>query len=226
MQTKRALVLCFAAFPFLSLSVLAGGREFGRVPRPLTAMESLAEDAYDHALAGQPDRVGTDARGVDGKWRLFRAQAARDGARSADLAEIDTAVADLLHRATGGSAEQVGLARAANRISGVMDELFGLYRPPVPPALNELDFLGREVVLNAMEAKFHEAADDVMSIRSTWLTMKDAVLAAGGRTDADSFEASLAAIDQAIAAENGVQLIARANANLELVDRLEKLFSR
>jgi len=195
----------------------------GTIPTKLSDIEGTAEDAFDQALLGKLDLVTTDANTIDTNWLAFRAQAATDGAAAADLTAMDQAIAGLQAALTAGG-DNVVVARAANAISGPMDELFALYDPAVPPALLALDYLGREVVLDAKQADWTGASAHVATIESTFAGLKASVVDAGGQTNVDDYAASVAALKADITAKDAGAIEAEANVGLELVDAMEGLF--
>ncbi|MCA9552913.1 MAG: hypothetical protein KC933_22955, partial [Myxococcales bacterium] len=145
----------------LLLTCLAGcssqSPALSTVPSGLKDIESVAEDAYDKALAGDHAAVSADADSIDTAWNTFKTQAMTDGATAGLVASVDAAVSALKTVVTS-TAGDLALARSANGVSAPMSGLFALYEDPVPPAVLELDYLGREVVLDARELRFGDAS--------------------------------------------------------------------
>ena len=195
----------------------------GETPNQLDAMESLAEDAFDMALGENYAGVSAAAREIDTRWKAFRTQAARDGVNESDLRNMDEAVSDL-RRAAANPAEPLSLARAANSVSGEMEILFEVYDPPVPPAILQLDFLGREIALDGMEKNFASASADVDTMVLTWRRLRQTVLDAGGAQAAADYDESITRLQTALLARDANALVEEANDNLELVDALENVF--
>ncbi|MEQ9321532.1 MAG: hypothetical protein RIF41_20370 [Polyangiaceae bacterium] len=192
------------------------------VPTDLKDIEGLAEDAYDKALAGDTAAVSADADTIASGWQAFRAQAESDGASGDVLDAMDAATAGLTAAVGDGSSD---LARAANAISAPMDELFGLYQDPVPPAVLALDYLGREVALDARDGTFDRASDDVTAIETTYGALRSELIDNGGDQEASDYDASVSKLQADIAAANATQLEADANEGLEIVDAMEAVFA-
>ena len=193
------------------------------IPAPLDAIEGLAEDCFDQALASNNSQFAHSAHTLDSKWRGFRAQAVRDGAAAQNVSDLDAAVAALNNIATHVGTS-VAMARAANAVSAPMDNFFALYSPVVPPTLMELDYLGRQLVLDGMEGDFALAGSHLANLQNRWQSVKGTVVAAGGTNQAASYEISLARLQDLIAGRADASLIQEANAGLDLVDLMESLF--
>jgi hypothetical protein len=195
----------------------------GAVPAALSSIEGTAEDSYDKALAGDLAAVATDAASIDAAWQGFRAQAGADGATSTMLAATDAAVATMVTAAAGS--DGMAAARAANGVSAAMPDLFALYQPAVPPALLALDYLGRELVLDAREADFGGAVAHLADLQATWQSARSLIVDAGGAAAAASYDQSVASLQADIDAASGATLEIEAQTGLDLVDTMEQLFA-
>lgn len=193
------------------------------VPGALDAIESWAEDAFDSAIAGDMATVRTQADALSAKWAAFRDQAVKDGAAQETIAAVGTAI-DNLKSVAAGTPDAVSLARAANAISAPMEGLYAIYDPAVPAGVLTLDYLGREVLLDAMAGDFAGATAHVNSFESSWAALRDRVVEANGAAVADGVDASIAAEGAAITAASAAGLEAAANDQLEQVDAVEKVF--
>ncbi len=120
--------------------------------------------------------------------------------------------------------DPVSLARATNAISGVMADFCAIYEPTVPAPILELDYLGRELVLDGMSSDFTSANKDLDALVKTWQGLLEKVLNAGGKKAADDYEASLTQLDYVISAQDANAVVAAAKTNLDLVDELENVF--
>ena len=221
-------LLLVAGFVGLASSLLAGcvrsGGPATSVPSALTAIEDTAEDAYDQSLASNAPGVEADANELNDAWQSFRPRAQTDGASTNVLDTMDRSITELRSVASNPPGD-VELARAANAVSAPMDELFALYEPPVPPAVLELDYLGREVVLDARESDFDGSTTHVNSIEVTFGSIRDELIADGGQQEAADFASSITAMRADIEAGDAGQLETDANVELELVDVMEGVFT-
>lgn len=194
------------------------------LPRALDTIESAAEDAYDQALASRFSEVSDSAAVLAREWSGFRRQAVADGASPTDVDELDSSIARLQKIATTGRS-RVEVARAANAVSAPMPDLFALYRTEVPAPVLALDYLGREVALDALESDFTAATRDLDSLEQTFDPLRPELLDAGGAQVAESYRAALAEQRRAVASADAKGLRASANRGLELVDSMERVFA-
>lgn len=214
---------------FLLLPLLGActGSADSAIPAALADIEGTAEDAYDKALVSDYAAVSDDASALDSGWAAFRDQAATDGAADADITAMDDAIASL----NAAVADQANLtdfelARAANTISGPMDELFALYNDPVPASVLALDYGGREVSLDAMEVDMDAALTDIGTLETVWAGVKQDVLDAGGDAEAADYDTSLATQTDAANSADDAGLLTESNNGLEIVDALEGVFAK
>lgn len=217
--TARAVVVCLGA-----VLVVGCASEGSTVPRALSELESTAEDAFDLAIGGDVAGVQARAAALAAAWDGYRSRAARDGVPAAAMAALDAAVAGLGAVAateTSGPA----LARAANAVSEPMPAFFEVYDPPVPSGVLALDYLGREVWLDALGGDFAAAGADVDRVESQWAALRAGVVAAGGEAEAAAYDGSVTAERGAIAGADAAALESAAVDQLELVDGIESVFA-
>jgi hypothetical protein len=201
------------------------GEEGGRsVPAELSAIESTAEDSFDSALGGDVASVRTQAKHLAASWKKFRPQAEHDGVTQDDLTAMDAAVDELVTTAAGNP-DPIQLARVTNRVSGRMASLYDVYDPAIPADVLELDYLGREVQVDAMDAAFDQAAKDVGRLATTWKALRGKVVEAGGKREATDFDQSISAERSALSDMDDSALEGAAKTQLDRVDDLERVFS-
>lgn len=220
--TTRALALLLLT-TFADSGCGGGQTSPGTVPAPLADIEGTAEDAYDKALVSDFAAVAAGAASIDGAWRSFRAEAGSAGAAAEVVSQMDEAVSGLVS-ASATPTDAAVLARAANAISAPMDELFALYETAVPPAVLALDYLGREVVLDARQGTLADATRHIDAIEDTYGTVRPGLLAGGGERPAAEYEASIDAMRADVSTEDAAALETDANVGLELVDAMEGVF--
>jgi hypothetical protein len=190
------------------------------IPQAAMDFEAQAEGAYDAALKGDVAGVRTAASSLRDLWKRLRKTLARDGLRNAVIRELDASVAQLSSLSAAGT-DRIQLARAANAVSGPMDDVFDLYHPRVPGALLSLDFLGRELVLDCRESSVHLATVHLRELKADWTGLRPKALKAGGSKEATRLDATVSAAADALSARNWAELERHAQAELEIVDALE-----
>jgi hypothetical protein len=190
------------------------------VPRAALDFEAQAEGAYDAALKGDFAGVQTAASSLRDLWKRLRKTLMRDGLRNAIVRDLDASV-EHLWSLSAASADRIQLARAANAVSGPMNDVFDLYRPRVPSALLSLDFLGREIVLDCRESSDHLATVHLKELKAEWTRLRPRALKAGGTAEATKLDATLSAATGALSSRDWANLERHAQAELEIVDALE-----
>lgn len=194
-------------------------------PADLTMIESLAEDAFDSALAADGAALQGQASQIAAVWIEYQPVAEADGVPVESLQSLDTAIAMLSAVADSSDATVVTRGRAANAVSEPMDEAFAVYGPSVPTSVLELDFLGREVMLDGMEVDFLRGAGHVDSIETTWAGLRPEVVSAGGDAVATDFDGCVANLRTAVVVSDGTAMQTAAVVELELVDGVEEVFA-
>jgi hypothetical protein len=228
MQRRNFLFTTVQAMAFVVLIPMATGCQnetvVDPVPAVLRTLETSGEGAVDHALNNQIATVRADAVLVRDSWRAFRPRAVQDGATMETLTQMDTAVQEL--EASAAMMPEVNaLARKANAIGAPMEALFARYVPPVPSSLLTLDYLGREVQLDARDRDFARAGRDLQSIVASWTSGRGLALSRGGTTQVMSVDASIQGIRAGLAASDGAAVEREALRLLEAVDLVEQVFT-
>jgi hypothetical protein len=191
------------------------------IPQAVLDFESLAEDAYDTALSGDVAALQKAAAALSDHWKKLRKRVVHDGLKDASARALDKSVARL-SELSGTSADSIELARAANAVSDTMDDVFALYHPKVPPEILSLDFLGREIVLDCKTTDGSAAASDLKTLEKEWAGLRPKVIKAGGSKDATELDDALRASRRALSGADWAELQKQAEAELELVDSMEK----
>jgi hypothetical protein len=206
--------------PWIALTLV--GCTGGTVPSDLSAVEGAAEDGYDQALAGDREAFGTQATLIAHAWDSLRSVVEADGAPEQTLTLMDSSVASLATAATDAEGATVR-ARAANAVSGCMDDLFTLYNPQVPSELLELDYRGHEIILDALDVTLVGAITDVQVMDDFWGTLRGRVV----RKDRDVAEAFDQSLEDLRSARDSLDVQATQDAageTLDQIDVLEGLF--
>ena len=106
-----------------------------------------------------------------------------------------------------------------------MPGLYGRFQNPVPTAILALDYLDREAEFRSLAHQPELVAPTVRQLSRTWVLVRPKVVAAGGEREAAAYQAHVAAMQELSPAAAG-KVQAEAARGLELVDRLEHVFSR
>jgi hypothetical protein len=196
------------------------------VPVELANVEGAAEGAVEAAISNDVPGLQMQMQLIMQGWTAYRPSAVTAGAAASLLTRLDNAIAAMQTSIQAADKTPLSMGRASNAVTQPMAELFEIYHPAIPGNVITLDYLGRELRLDALAGDFTRAKTDLDSckarfeeIRADLLKTPDASLAA--RMDSD-----LAAIAAAQAAKNAANLTAAALLELETVDKLESAFTR
>lgn len=196
------------------------------VPESLNAIESMAEDMYDIALAGSLSKFKDYAARLQADWTSFKEQETTVLSQDEDtVAGVDAAVSGLKAMASAGS-DDLRLARGANAVSAYMFKLFSLYGNAVPPDVMSLDYLGREIVLDGMESDFASAMADYEALAAAWKRLRPRVAGKGAEETAKAYDQTLEGILKGIAAKDTAKIISEADTGMDIVDKIEVVFEK
>jgi hypothetical protein len=215
MHTKHLLVLG---------ALLAGcgarpnrAEHVGGKPSALVDLEVTSEHAYDRAVAGDSAAVRAASTRVLDDWTQVRQDANGRGADDDVLDEVDQAVLAFADAARD-STDPVTLGRAANRITGSLDELYAAFDPALRSDVMELDYLGRELALDGMASDLRHAATHVSLLDDRWMELRPLL---GDSKSAAELAIAVRATDAAVDAKDGALLRSRADALVQRVYELE-----
>ena len=202
----------------------AGETPVDPIPADLASVESAAESGFDAALAGDRTAVADAVNTAASHWSSYRGHGASDGVAADVLAAVDTAVANV-NLLSAANATGPQLARAFDAISAPMARIYGVYKPPVPATLLDLDYLGRELIVDARVADLALATLDLDRLVARWAPFRSSVVAVGGDGQATAMDTTLANARRAIGARDVVALEVAGVAETDVVDMIEKLFA-
>ncbi len=195
------------------------------IPPELAAVETAAETGFDAALKSDQTLMVTAAAAAASQWAVYAQRALQDGvpADALDAAAVAIAAAKTLLNTP--SPAPLAVARAFNRISAPMSRIYDVYKPPVPAALLDLDYLGRELLLEARAADMPRATASLDTLAARWATIRANVVTVGGSAQATQMDGTLTRARSAIAANDAAALELAAVAQAEAVDLIEQLFA-
>jgi hypothetical protein len=209
----------------LAIALLAACKdEASTVPSDLAKLESAAEDTFDSVLVNDFAKARTQAAPMSDAWASYRPRGERDRVPPAALQAISAAI-DALPTVLATSGSIVDAARAANAVSAPMSQLFATYKPQVPATVLDLDYLGREVLVDALASDYTRAKTHVEQITVIWSTLRPTVIERGGMAAAADFDATVGSARSAIDGSRSADLEAAARLQLEVVDAIEDVFA-
>jgi hypothetical protein len=194
------------------------------VPASLRTAESASEDIIDLAL--QHDRAGVVARAkvltavADGPAATALR---RSGAPAAEIVEFQRRAAAVARVAA--DAPLLDVALASNAAFELVPAFFARYDDPVPATVLKLDYLDFAAKLRSLQGDGRALAAAVSSLERTWGLMRTHVVAAGGEKVAPLFDAHVAAMRALVANRQPARTQKEAQHGLDLVDRVESVYS-
>ena len=185
------------------------------IPAALSTLEHVAE-AIDDAVVSQD-------------WTKVRVLV-RSGERALAELSISSVLVgrDAIRALADAKSEShlrasLATRRAANRLAAAVVGMYEPLHPTVPTSVMRLDVLLREVALAAVAGNLPDARNAFGRAKAVWASISTGPPLAGSRA-ARTFSQQLAALEHSIAAGLAQAVERRANAALEGVDAIEKVF--
>jgi hypothetical protein len=191
--------------------------DVGGKPAALVDLEVTSEHAYDRAMAGDTAGMAAASTRLLDDWTKVREAANGHGTEDDILDETDAAVLAFADTART-STDPLTLARAANRITGSLDELYAAFDPALRSDVMELDYLGRELALDGLASDLRHAATHVSLLDDRWMELRPLL---GESKPAADLAIAVRATDEAVDAKDGAILRSRAEALVQRVYDLE-----
>lgn len=194
------------------------------IPPQLATVETAAETGFDAALVADRAKIASAADQASSNWADYSKRAAADGVPANAIASTTTAIAALA-ALVASNAPTLAIARAFNAVSAPMARIYAVYKPPVPENLLDMDYLGRELRLDARAPDLPRATANLDALTSQWTAFRSRVTGVGGAAQAAQVDASLTQARAAITAGDVAALDRAAVAEAEAVDAVEALFA-
>ena len=212
---------------FVVLLAACGGEKAAvdPIPTELAAVETAAETGFDAALKSDQVQTAAAAKLAASSWAAYLKRASADGVPAAALDAVSAAIT-AANSLSALNPSALAMARAFNGISAPMARIYAVYKPPVPAALLDMDYLGREIRLDSRAVDLPHAATNLDALAAQWSAFRASVTAAGGAAQAAQMDGTLAQARKAITANDAAALELAAVAQAEAVDAVETLFAQ
>ncbi len=194
------------------------------VPSDLLDIESGAEDTFESVLKDDASAVDAGLVKIQDGFAAYRGHAVGDGAPQAIVDRLELVISELAD-ARAEAQTGLALARITNKVSAPIPRLFAGYTDPVPPTVLVLDYVGRELMLDAKQRTSSQATADLERAVKTWDTLRPIVVAKGGAPAAAKLDTTLADLRAALDAGDFTALEAAAVTELDDVDTIEGVFA-
>jgi hypothetical protein len=114
--------------------------------------------------------------------------------------------------------------KQANQISKYIPDIYDYYTVSLPTDIGRLDYLGREIILNAENSDWSSAGTNYDTASSLWRGLKSQLKSAYSK-DSDNFQSNMDSLKIAINNNDSSLTTDQANILLENVDVLENDFT-
>jgi hypothetical protein len=227
MLAAGALVLgCASWLPACGGDSRDSGRTVskGPIPASLRTAESASEDIIDLALQHKRDGVVARAKVLKAVADGPAARALHtSGAPAADIVEFQRRAAVVSRVAT--HAPFINLALASNAAFELVPAFFERYDSPVPGTVIRLDYLNFAAKLQSLKGDRRALGAAVRSLEGTWGRLRPHVVAARGARVAAAFDKHVRAMRALGANREPAKTQREAQHGLDLVDKLEHVYS-
>lgn len=191
------------------------------VPKPLTRAETAAEDVIGFLEKGQPAKSKAEA----GILRKLAHGPAADALRRAGVSHRQIAAfqkrADRTAQLSLGGASALRVSQAANSVSQLMPAFYARYQDPVPATVLKLDYLDRQVQLDAQAGNRAKLKRTVRQLEVTWQQLRPQLVAAGGQKVAQAYDQHVTALQRG---GTTTTIQKQAVNGLDIVDKMEGVF--
>jgi hypothetical protein len=185
------------------------------IPAALSTLEHVAEAIDDAVVSNDWTKVRVLVRNGEralAELSISSVPVGRDAIRALADAKSDSRL-----RAS------LATRRAANRLAAAVVGMYEPLHPTVPTSVMRLDVLLREVALAAVAGNLADARNVFGRAEAVWASISTGPPLAGSRA-AHTFSRQLAALEHSIATGLAQAVERSANAALEGVDAIEKVF--
>jgi hypothetical protein len=196
----------------------------GPIPPSLRTAESASEDIIDLALQDKRGAVVARAKVLKAVADGPAARALRrSGAPAREIVEFQRRAAVVSQVA--GDAPLLDVALASNATFELVPAFFARYENPVPATVTRLDYLDFAAKLQSLKGDRRALAAAVRSLERTWRRLRPQLVAAGGERVAPAFDKHVDAMRALAANHQPPRTQREAQHGLDLVDRLEHVYS-
>jgi hypothetical protein len=191
------------------------------VPASVVRAETAAEDVIGFLEKGQPSKSKMEARILGRLAHGGAADALRQSGVSGGKIAAFQRRADRTARLSLRGAADMRVSQAANSVSRLMPAFYSRYHDPVPSAVLKLDYLDRQVQLDAQSGNRARLRQTVGRLEATWQQLRPKLVRAGGAAVARSYDGHVAALKRNASAASVKK---EAVHGLDLVDQMESVF--
>lgn len=191
-------------------------------PSQLDSLESDSEDIIDDITKINWTSAKSKSADIKAKFSELSPILTKDSVSTDIISGMESTIAKLENAV---DAKQSYEARVqANQISNYIPDVADYYTTTIPTNIGRLDYLGREILLDAENSDWTSAASNCQTASSLWNGLK-AQMSSSYKTDIDTFQSNLDNLKSAIDKKDSAETAKQADALLENIDTLEKDFT-
>jgi len=138
------------------------------------------------------------------------------------VSQLDAALAAL--KEASAARDSARTIQAANDVNAAAVEMYAFYNPTIPPEINTLEVLERQIIKACADGDLDGASDTLGTVRGTWVRARPIVSARVGDQVVVAFDQYIVDQQVAVAAGNGTELSARAKKALAMLDEMSRLY--
>ncbi len=226
MQTKLINVKLNISFLILSLAcfVLFYSNQIKaqQLPTAIYNTGEAAEDLVDFAQAGNWKEIKIKINTIDDLYKAYRSEVLSNKL-SSQLLDFYSMYIEQLNSSLK-SKNSKDIAFAANQITGIGVDFSSHFKQKIPAEIGRLDYLGRELLLEAHDNNLTAIDRRLGDVDYTWQSIKPDILAHHGVKQAAVFEKLVSEIKSLKNKPVSSEYNKFVNKYSDHIDKLEKLF--
>ena len=192
------------------------------MPKAIYSTGEAAEDLVDYAQAANWGKIKLKIGEINNFYNSYRSEVIHNKL-SLQLLDFYSHYVEVLNKNL--SLKQADrIAFSANQITGIGVDFENHFSHKIPPAVSRLDYLGREILLEAKANNSIAVNRRLGDIDEIWTVLKPVVVAKHGVKQAAEFERLVSKIKSLKGKLNSVEFRQTVNKYSDQIDKLEKLF--
>lgn len=192
------------------------------LPKAIYSTGEAAEDLVDYAQSANWGKIKLKIDEINNLYNSYRSEVIHNKL-SLQLLDFYSHYVEQLNKDI--SLKQTDrIAFAANQITGIGVDFENHFNHKISPEVSRLDYLGRELLLEAKDNNSVAVNRRLGDIDETWAGLKPVIISKHGNKQAAEFERLVSKIKSLKGKLNSVEFRQTVNKYSDQIDRLEKLF--
>ena len=192
------------------------------LPKAIYSTGEAAEDLVDYAQSANWGKIKLKIDEINNLYSLYRSEVIHNKLSPQLLDFYSFYVEQLNKDLTAKQGDRI--AFDANQITGIGVDFENHFSHKIPPEVSRLDYLGREILLEAKANNSIAVNRRLSDIDEIWTVLKPVVISKHGVKQAAEFESLVSKIKSLKGKLNSVEFRQTVNKYSDQIDRLEKLF--